>query len=606
MRWHLFLYPSPPILAQSTEPDDPDLLVVIGSRLNQTEAEIGSSVSIITADDIDLMGYDFALDAIASAPGVTINQNGSFGGTATVRIRGAASEQTLVLIDGVPVNDPTSPGGGYNFARLDTESIERIEILKGPQSTLWGTDAIGGVVSIITKTPDEGLSGSAFAEYGSFNTLRGGAAIENGARVGDFRLAVTGMTSDGISKADEANGNTEEDNFESLTLSGKGGLNLPNDYRLTADVLWTDAISDFDSFSALAQGSVADGDERSETEELSTNVTLKGPLFAGRLQNLFLAGYTDIQRENFTNGISSFNADGDRTLLRYQGNLEINQRNAAAFGAEHEETSSGNNSTTITGVFGLYEFKPIDALILTGGVRVDDHETFGNETTGRIAVAYNPNDSLTLRASWGQGFKAPTLFQTTFFCCDATAPNVNLAPESSEAFDVGIDWRAPSGKAEAGVTYFHQDTEDQINFSFALGGYENIEEVESDGIELYGLYTFTDWLSIAADYAYIEAKDGTGATLIRVPKHTGDVTLTVQPTSSLSGSIVVRHNGSERNLDNTTLDGWTRIDLAGSYDLNEQIELFARVENLLDKDYQQVLGYGTPGLSGSFGIRARY
>jgi len=147
-----------PALAQEAETDQTTLETVFveGSRLNQTETEIGSSVTIITAEDIEELGFDFALDAIAAAPGVTINSNGAFGGSASVRIRGASSEQTLVLVDGVPVNDPTSPGGGFNFARLDTENVERIEVLKGPQSTLWGTDAIGGVVSITTKRPDQG------------------------------------------------------------------------------------------------------------------------------------------------------------------------------------------------------------------------------------------------------------------------------------------------------------------------------------------------------------------------------------------------------------------------------------------------------------------
>jgi len=180
-----------------------DAIVVEGSRLAQTETEIGSSVSIVTSEDIEELGVDFAVDAIAAAPGVTVNQNGPFGGQAAVRIRGAASEQTLVLIDGIPVNDPSSPGGGFNFARVDSENIERIEVLKGAQSTLWGSDAIGGVVSITTKSASKKLGGSAFAEYGSFSTFRGGASIENGNDKGDFRLAVTGTSTDGISRADE-------------------------------------------------------------------------------------------------------------------------------------------------------------------------------------------------------------------------------------------------------------------------------------------------------------------------------------------------------------------------------------------------------------------
>ena len=595
-------------LAQTAPSDETtlDTVIVEGSRLNQAATEVGSSVTIITAEDIDELGFDFAIDAVAAAPGVTVNSNGAFGGVASVRIRGASSEQTLVLIDGVAVNDTSSPGGGFNFARLDTENIERIEVLKGPQSTLWGTDAIGGVVSIITKRPEEGLGGSAFAEYGSFNTFRGGASVGNATETGDFRLAITGTSSDGISKADENNGNTEDDAYEALTLSAKGGLNLGGDLRLAADVLWTDAEAEFDSFSGQAQGSVADGDEVSETEELSANVSLTGSLFDDRLENLVLIGYSDITRENISNGAPSFSAEGDRVLYRYQGTLNINDQNTLAFGAEREETAARGEDISIDGLFALYEFKPNEKVTLTGGLRMDDHERFGSETTGRVAAAYNPTDSLTLRASWGQGFKAPTIFQTTFFCCGATAPNADLQAETSEAFDIGLDWRSPDGKAEAGITYFDQDTENQITFSFAVGGYENIAEVASQGVELYGLYRLTDWLTVSADYAYIDAENGDGEPLVRLPEHSGDLTVSLDPDGPLSGAVLLRYNGEEQNTNGTTLDSWTRVDVTGSYDLNESVELFGRIENLFDEEYQQILGYGTPDLSGYLGIRLRY
>ncbi|NQY13352.1 MAG: TonB-dependent receptor [Henriciella sp.] len=597
-----------PVTAQETDSEDlkQDTVIVEGSRLNQTKTEIGSSVSIITADDIDRLGLDFALDAVASAPGVTINSNGAFGGQAGVRIRGASSEQTLVLVDGIVVNDPTSPGGGFNFARFDTESIDRIEVLKGPQSTLWGTDAIGGVVSITTKRPDEGLGGSAFAEYGSFNTIRGGASLENANETGDFRLAIVGTSSDGISKADENNGNDEDDAYEALTLSAKGGFNLAGDARLSADVLWTDAESEFDSFSGGAQGSVADGDQVSLTEELSANLSLTGSLFDGRLENLLLVGYSDISRENLTDGVSSFEAEGDRMVYRYQGTFSIDAQNTLAFGAEREDTTSRGDETSIDGLFALYEFKPTEQITLTGGLRMDDHERFGSETTARLAAAYNPTESLTLRASWGQGFKAPTIFQTTFFCCGATAPNTDLQPETSEAFDIGLDWRSEDGRTEAGITLFDQDTENQIDFSFALGGYENIAVVESQGVELYAAHQLTDWLSVSADYAYIDAKDGDGDALVRLPEHSGDVTVSIDPDGPFSGALLVRYNGEEPNTDGTILESWTRVDLTGSYDLNEKVELFGRIENLFDEEYQQILGYGTPDLSGSIGIRLRY
>ncbi|MEM9572551.1 MAG: TonB-dependent receptor [Pseudomonadota bacterium] len=593
-----------PVLAQveSDSESRQETIVIEGSRLNQTATEIGSSVSVITAEDIDRLGFDFALDAVAAAPGVTINQNGAFGGNASVRIRGAASEQTLVLIDGVPVNDPSSPGGGFNFARVDTESIERIEVLKGPQSTLWGTDAIGGVVSITTKSPDEGFGGSAFAEYGSFNTFRGGASIENGSETGDFRLAVSGTSSDGISKADENNGNGEDDPFEALTVSAKGGFNFGGDARLAGNLLWTDAESEFDGFVFGEQGNVGDADNLSDTEELSGNVSLTGSLFDGALDNLLLVGFSEIDRQNFSNGAPSFDASGDRMIYRYQGTLDLNEANTLAFGAEREETEFNGDETTIDGLFGLYEFQATEALTLTGGVRVDDHNAFGTETTGRAAIAFNPNPQLTLRASWGQGFKAPTLFQLSGG--GFADPNPNLQPETSEAFDAGIDWRSPDGRFEASLTVFQADIENLI--SFASTGYFNEAEVETQGVEVTGRVQLSDWASVEVGYGYVDATDSDGDPLRRVPEHSGDVTFSVDPEGPFSGAILIRYNGEEPNSATTEVDSWTRVDVTGSYDLNEKIELFGRIENLFDEEYQQILGYGTPDLSGSIGIRLRY
>ena len=593
---------------QAQEPDHnalDDTLVVYGVRLDQAATEVGSSVSVLTADDIDALGSNFLLDAIATLPGVTINQNGSFGGAATVRIRGASSAQTLVIIDGVVVNDPTSPGGGFDFARIDPANIDRVEVLKGPQSTLWGTDAIGGVVNIVTKRPEEGLSGNVFAQTGSYNSLRGGAEFEGAGDRFDFRLAATGVTTDGISKADEVNGNTEKDGHESNTVSAKGGVRIAGDARLQASLLWTDAESEFDSFSFGDQGNVADGDEVSKTEELVGNVSLHLPLFDGRLDNVLLAGYSDIDRESFSDGMPGFSSKGDRKIYRYQGTLQLNDNHRLAFGAEQEDSKANGDDTSINGLFALYELQALDSLTLTAGLRRDDHDRFDAETTGRLAVAYNPHDQLTLRASWGEGFKAPTLFQTTFFCCGATAADPNLKPERSEAYDVGVVFRTSNARGQIGLTYFNQDIDDLITFSFGIGAYENIDRATSSGVEVDGHYRLTEWLDAAISYAYIDAKDGAGDTLIRVPKHSGDLLFSLNPDGRLGGTVQVKYNGEEQDP-NGVVPSWTRFDLAGHFAMSESLRLYARIENLFDEQYQQIIGYGTPGLSGHIGARLSF
>jgi vitamin B12 transporter len=592
--------------AQETDNTDlDDTLVVYGIRLDQAATEVGSSVSVLTADQIEALGSNYLLDAVATLPGVTINQNGSFGGAATVRIRGASSAQTLVIIDGVVVNDPTSPGGGFDFSRIDPANVDRVEVLKGPQSTLWGTDAIGGVVNIVTKRPEEGLHGNVFAQTGSYSSFRGGAEFEGAGERFDFRLAASAISTDGISKADEINGNTEKDGYDSNTLSAKGGLRIGGDARLEASLLWTDAESEFDSFSFGDQGNVADGDEVSKTEELVGNVTLHLPLFNGKLDNVLLAGYSDIDRKSFSNGLPGFSSKGDRKIFRYQGTLQLNDDNRLAFGAEQEDSEANDDGTSINGLFALYELQAFDSLTLTAGIRRDDHDRFDAETTGRLAVAYNPHDQITVRASWGEGFKAPTLFQTTFFCCGATAPNPNLKPERSEAYDIGVVYRTSNARGEIGLTWFDQDIDDLIDFSFGIGGYENIEKATLSGIEVDGHYRLTEWLDAAISYAYIDAKDGDGDRLIRVPEHSGDLLFSLNPDGRLSGTVQVKYNGEEQDP-NGVVPSWTRVDLAAHFNMSESVRLYARVENLFDEQYQQVIGYGTPGLSGHIGARLSF
>lgn len=600
----LTLFQSASVCAQDLDSAE-DEVVVYGVRMVQPGTQVGSSVTVITADDIQALGVDFVVDAIATAPGVTINQNGAFGGAASVRIRGASSEQTLVIVDGVVVNDPSSPGGGFDFARLDPANVARIEILRGPQSTLWGTDAIGGVVNIVTKRPADGFGGNVYAQAGSYGLFRGGAEVSGSAERFDFRLSAGSNTVDGISKADEQNGNTEDDGFESTTLSASGGLNLAGDARLQLSLLWTDAEADFDSFSFGAQGNVADGDDVAKTEELSANLSLQIPLLDGKLENLLLVGFSDIERDSFSGGLPAFSSEGDRTIFRYQGNLAINDLNRLAFGIERENSAASGEDTSIDGLFALYEFRPSETLTMTAGIRRDDHERFGAETTSRLAAAYNPNDRITVSASWGEGFKAPTLFQTTFFCCGAVVANANLRPEVSAAFDVGVTVRTADNRGALGLTYFDQDTTDLITFDFAIGGYENIAMAKTSGIELHGSYQFSEWARVSASYADIDAVDGTGTKLLRVPEQTGDITFSFDPIGPFSGNLLARYNSSEVDP-NGMVGSWTRVDLAGRYQMSDTLEIYARVENLLDREYQQILGYGTPGISGSIGAQLRF
>ena len=577
-----------------------DEIIVKGARIETPASNFGSSIFILNSEDIRLRGIRSAIDAISSSPGVTTKKNGSFGGVGSVRIRGASSSQTLVLVDGVPVNDASSPGGGYNFEYLDTSNIERIEVLRGSQSTLWGSDAIGGVVNIFTKSAEDN-SLNILSETGSFGLRKINSEFGLVSNFGKFLFLVDDTSLDGISKADRKDGNIEKDGFETNSYSFKGNTEI-NNIKIKGLLSYIKSDVEYDSFGFVT--GVQDGDERSITEEFTGNLSIKFNLFGEKLENTFSFNQSDISRDYFTDNNLTFGADGDRKLYRYQGNTGFGKYNKIAFGFEKEESSVSLDKLSIDSLFLLYQFQPIKDLVVSAGIRNDDNKGFSSKTTRKIAAAYKISENISIKSSWGEGFKVPTIFQTTFFCCGAKSANTNIRPEVSTSYDLGFDFRLKD-KFSFSLIYFKQDVNNQINFSFSLGGYENIDFVESDGFEISTNSKVSETVNLFINYSYIDSIDGNGLRLINIPKDSGELVLTYEPSSKLSGSMALKYNGSEISTYGN-LNSWSRVDINLFYKLNNFSEIYFRVENLFDEDYQQVFGYGTPDRSGLVGIKVTF
>ena len=507
----------------------------------------------------------------------------------------------MVLVDGVPVNDASSPAGGYNFEYLNTSNIQSIEVLKGSQSTLWGSDAIGGVINIYTKQP-ESTSFGASAEIGSFGLKRGSADINFAGSNSKFRVSASKTSVDGISKADEKDGNSEDDGFESESYSMSGSIDLDS-LILKGSLSYMESQVEYDSY-GFATG-VQDGDERSNTDEFIGSISALFDLFDDKLQNSIFISQSDINRDYYSNGSFSFGAEGKRELIRYQGNIEVNEFIKIAFGLVSEESIVDADESTIDGSFLLYEFRPNSKIIISTGIRNDDHEGFGSKTTRRISGTFKPSDNLIIRSSWGEGFKVPTIFQSTYFCCGATSANSSIRPETSTSYDFGFELFFNEMNSTFSITYFDQDINDQINFSFGVGGYENIDKVNSEGFEIALDYQISKLMSLYLNYSYIDSVDGNGSSLFYVAKDSGEAGLIYEPNNSFSGSIIARYNGSESSSYGK-IDSWIRFDVNGSYKLSGTNELYFRIENLLDKEYQQIFGYGTPERSGFIGLRSKF
>jgi vitamin B12 transporter len=581
-----------PFAASAHEVDE---VVVTATRLPAFVDDV-PSVHVIGREEMEDRQAVFAADILETVPGLSVFRNGAFGGPTSVRIRGASADKTLVLIDGVPVNDPSSPSGAYDFASLDLGDVERVEILSGPQGSTWGSDAIGGVVAFTTRELN-GLAGS--AEAGSFNTVRGmfaaGLANEDHA----IGASVSGFRTDGISAA--ASG-VEDDSFATWTAGVNGRLRILPAVTLDGRVRYSDSEVDLDGYAPPAFA-FADTGDRAENRTWSGYGRVRADAFGFQHTALFSA--FDVERFNF----SPYEAQR-RDWRWTSGRGGPGDTVAFIAGAERDETratvSFGGVEMGATSAFGVVRWRGNERFSVTASLRYDDPDEYDGQTTGRIAATAGLPAGFSVAASFGQGFKTPSLAQTVCdFCFIAGIP---LDPERAEGWDASLAWRSADERFSAEVTGYRLSVRDQIDY---FGGhYVNIDRTLTTGVETEAEARLTDQLTVRAAYAYTDAVDrSTGAPQLRVPEHSGSASLAWRG-ERLGGVLTVRAEGEQADIDPSTFapatrDGFVTADVAGSYRLTGGIELTARVENLADEDFQEVLGYGEPGRAVYAGFRLK-
>ncbi len=603
-------------------------IVVTATRTKTLRSEVGSAVSIIGAAEIETRQFQVVADALALAPGVSLARNSAFGGVSSVSLRGSSSRQTLVLIDGIVVNDPSSPGGSFNFANLDVADIERIEVLRGPQSILYGSEAIGGVISIRTRRAekypftDNEVNFKGFVEGGSFGTLRAGAGVSGVVDEFDYRVSVFGTRTNGISRADFDDGNTERDGFESIAASLNAGYNFTDDIRVETFLRYGTSATEFDGFPP-PNFTLADSEDDDSVEEVTLGGRLLADFIDARFTNALTVGYSRIERTNFSDDSVTFDGEGARLSFEYLGRFAITDQLAITGGAETERTSVDTGAVIddvrVNSVFGLVEWTPFgayddsglfnDGPTITGGVRLDDHETFGSVTTARFTGAWNFEDiGLTLRGSWGEGFSAPSLFQLNFVF-GTGEPNRDLRPEQTRGWDIGVEKHLFDTNARLAVTYFNQNTDNLIDFNFATGAFFNVNEARQRGIETEFNTELTNKLSLTATYTYLDSIDvATGLQALRQPKHRVFTNIDWEVADGFYLSTGIAWNGEERDtnfINDVFIDDFVRVDLRARYQFSQKLELFGRIENVTDTDYQDVLGFGEAGISVFGGLRVQ-
>lgn len=595
-----------------------DQITVTATGGRSEVEDTGQAVSIITRNEIEQVQGADLVRVLERAPGVAISRNGGVGSFTGVRVRGAEAEQLLVLIDGIRVADPAAPSGGFDFGTLLAGNVDKLDLLRGSNSTIWGSDALGGVLAVTTRD-ETGLKGS--IEYGARETLLATATGGIDSDLVYAGLSGSYYTSDGFSAA--ANG-TEPDGFEQWDIAGRTSLYLSNRWRLFARGRYAEGTLDIDGFPA-PDFTLADTGEYQETRQYSASLGAaydSGPLYVTGSYSL-----ADTERANFDPAFGTapgFESDGhsDRVELRGEwraiGPLLVN------FGAEGEWTSLQTSFTARqdTRILGAYsqlgiEFGPLSAHV---GARHDDHARFGGATSFGADISYEVGEDIRLRASVGEGFKAPSLFQLF-----SDFGNEGLQPELATSFDLGLAWHDRSQPFYAGATAFRRDSENQIQFVSCFGQtsgictdrpfgtYDNVGTVRAQGFELELGANPSERFGMRAAYAYVDAKDRTagsanqGNALARRPRHALTFSAdweTPLASLTLGGDIRMVSDSFDDAGNLVRIDGYQTVTVRASIPVSEKLELFGRIENVTDAEFQTAAGYGTPGRGAFIGLRA--
>jgi vitamin B12 transporter len=602
-------------------------VIVAATRLPTPESEIASSVTVITAEDIAARQERSLPDILKDVPGLNIVRTGGPGGQTVVFMRGTNGNHTKVLVDGIDVSDPSSSTASFDFSQFLTQDIERVEVLRGPQSGLYGSDAIGGVINIITKSGQGPTQFEASAEGGSFETFNQTAGVRGSveqfhynANVEHFHSGATPVTPLDLLAPGEIR---NDDYYDNLTAATKLGYDIVQNFDVGLVARYTnshlrvtgDDFSTFPTFPAAQQ-------TRTSTSEYYSRATAHLVSFDGFFDQTLGVAYTrkrtsTLEPASPQEGL----ATGERIKIDWQGALRLTQAHMLVLGAEHardeisEPISAANQ---IDSGYAELQSQLIEGLYSAINARYDQNDRFGGKVTYRVAPAYViPGTGTKLKASVGSGFKAPTLselfqsYPAFFFIA-----NPNLRPETSTGYDVGVEQALVGETLRAGVTYYYNRVRNLIVAAPSPDGinitYANVGRAHTDGVESFVAYHPVKAITLRADYTYTQATDdGTGQELLRRPKHKASLNAAWQATSafSLNATVLTVSSWIDGNRDfsipRLTAPGYTVVNLAASFAIDSHLTVFGRVDNLFDRHFQNPVGFLQPTLGAFAGIRAQ-
>lgn len=608
-----------------------DEISVAATGVPTPTAQVGSSVTVLTERTLEQQQRRTVPDVLQQVPGLNVVQTGGPGGQTSVFIRGANSNHTKVLIDGIDATDPSNGNGSFDFGQLLTDDFARIEVLRGPQSGLYGSDAIGGVVSFTTKRGEGPARASLRLEGGSFGTFNQSGRIsgsENGfdysVSVSHFRAAATPVTPPDLVPF----GRPIHPNFyDNETVSAKFGYQFTDTFRINSVTRFINSrlLLTGDDFSTFPAAPAAFRSEAAVQQVFTRNEAEWTP-FAG-FHNILAINYSNLfnRQQGPLDPLATPDATtglGERTRFEYRGDYLLSPGNIVLFGAQRDEeslftTSPGSVPDSLrarngnTAGYGEVQLTPFDRAFLVANLRHDENDQFGPATTFRVAPSYIlPFTDTRLKGSVGTGFKAPTLSQLyQSFPAFNFFANPNLRPEESLGYDAGFE--QPLGdRVLVGATYYRNDFTNLINTNASFTSNENVGKAESYGAEAFVAVRFSETLSGRADYTNTVTKNEiTGQELLRRPRHKGSATAFWNPLPGLtfSGTVIVLGSFVDGNRDFSVPrlknPGFTLVNLAVNYDVSETVSVFGRIDNLFDRRYENPTGFLGPGLAVYGGVR---
>jgi vitamin B12 transporter len=609
-------------------------VVISATKTPVPVSQVTSAVQVITEEDMKKQNIRSVIDALQLAQGVAIFSSGGPGTEANARIRGGSSSQTLVLIDGAIVNSGTL--GSYDFSNLRTDNIERIEVLRGAQSMLWGSDAMGGVINIVTKRGQGPLSAGAFLEYGSFASLREGGSLSGKKGVVDYSFTLTRWDTSSFSAVNYRRGATERDGYHNWQGSGRIGVDLPRDGRLDFTMRWMNSDVNLDNLSATAPSDVFGS--KSRTQQYVFSGSYEQPITSWWSQKLTLARSQEASlflpgtlQRNVATGVFStpFGTPNETRVLsnrlEWQHNLQVTKLLLLTAGYQFRE-QQGENDTGLTNRilssnagFAQAQFNLWDRVFATAGIRYDSYNVFGDATTYRFTGGYYHKETDTkLRAGYSTGFRAPSMNELFF----PNFGNPNLGPEKNQSMDVGVDQYFLSKQLKfTGGLFWNRyrnlivTTFDPVFCApFSTFGFcpQQLGGASTKGWEAGLSYTYSSdrpflkSVILQAQYTNTLTRDvETHSRLPRWPTDQWSAMVSYQPIDPLWITVTGRYVGSRFNTtgDRQTLPAFDVWSLAVSYDVTKQVQAYLRAENLFNEKYEEIASAGTPIRSIFGGLR---